>query len=139
MQAVEQPLVSEVSGDVPTAVASDVTTKMQAVEQPLVSEEESVVNEEKPMPPEEQKEPKEDPIKTALLEQLKQIEEQTNQIKSQLMTAENAAAAGGGGVPDNSSAAVAAVNKIMKKRRKTFYKKYKSKISMKRKNKTNRK
>ncbi len=69
--------------------------------------------------------PKEDPIKTALLEQLKQIEEQTNQIKSQLMTPENAAAAGGGGL-----------NKLMKKRKKTFYKKYKSKISMKRKNKT---
>ena len=99
------------------------------------------------MPQEEQKEPvpveqeqsKEDPIKTALLEQLKQIEEQTNQIKSQLMTTENAAAAVGGGLPDNSAAAVAAVNKIMKKRKQTFYKKYKSKISMKRRNKTNRK
>jgi hypothetical protein len=105
--------------------------------QPLISEQQQ------PMPQEEQKEsvpleeeqPKEDPIKTALLEQLKQIEEQTNQIKSQLMTTENAAAAGGGGLADNSAAAV---NKIMKKRRKTFYKKYKSKISMKRKNKTNR-
>jgi hypothetical protein len=63
-----------------------------------------------------------DPIKTALMEQLKQIEEQTAIIKSQLYPE----AAGGG------------FNKVLKKRKKTFYKKYKSKISMKRKNKTNR-
>jgi hypothetical protein len=97
--------------------------------QPVVSEEQI-----EPVPV-EQEQPKEDPIKTALLEQLRQIEEQTNQIKSQLITNENAAAAGGGGFPDNSAAAF---NKIMKKRKKTFYKKYKSKISMKRRNKTNR-
>jgi hypothetical protein len=71
-------------------------------------------------------EEKEDPIKAVLLEQLKQIEEKTNEIKSKLMTSENAAAAGGG------------LNKILKKRKKTFYKKYKSKISMKRRNKTSR-
>jgi hypothetical protein len=122
-------------------VVNEMPIEMQPVEQhlvtqeqPLVSEQESVVTEEQNEPVSEEQ-PKEDPIKTALLEQLKQIEEQTNQIKSQLMTTENAAAAGGGGLPDNSAAAF---NKIMKKRRKTFYKKYNSKISMKRKNKTNR-
>ena len=77
--------------------------------------------EEKPVIVEENKE--DDPIKTALMEQLKQIEEQTAKIKSQLYPE----AAGGGGF-----------NKILKKRKKTFYKKYKSKISMKRRNKTSR-
>ena len=70
---------------------------------------------------ETKKEEQEDPIKLALLEQLKQIEEKTNEIKSKL-----AAAVGGG------------LNKISKKRKKTFYKKYKSKMSVKRRNKTSR-
>jgi GTPase involved in cell partitioning and DNA repair len=77
--------------------------------------------EEKPVIVEENKE--DDPIKTALMEQLKQIEEQTAKIKSQLYPE----AAGGGGF-----------NKVLKKRKKTFYKKYKSKISTKRRNKTSR-
>jgi hypothetical protein len=66
---------------------------------------------------EDQKE--KDTIKTALLEQLKEIKEKTAQIENQL-------------------AATAVSGGMMKKRKKTFYKKYKSKKSMKRKNKTNR-
>jgi hypothetical protein len=65
-----------------------------------------------PVVAEEQKE--EDTIKMALMEQLRKIKEQTEQIENQLRT---------GG---------------MKNRKKTFYRKYKSKKSMKRKNKTSR-
>ncbi len=64
-------------------------------------------------------EEKKDPIRDALLKQLDEIKKQTAQIENQLTPA---AAAGGG----------------MKKRKKTYYKRYKSKKSMKRKNKTNR-
>jgi len=66
-----------------------------------------------PVVAEEQKE--EDTIKSALMEQLRKIKEQTEQIENQLRT---------GG--------------MMKKRKKTFYKRYKSKKSMKRRNKTSR-
>ena len=91
----------------------------ESVAQPELQQTDESV-EEKPVIVEENKE--DDPIKTALMEQLKQIEQQTAKIKSQLYPE----AAGGG------------LNKVLKKRKKTFYKKYKSKISMKRRNKTSR-
>ena len=79
---------------------------------------------------------KEDPIKTikaTLMEQIRQIEEKTNEIKSQIMSSETAEVA-----PAAAAAEGGAFNNIKKKRKKTFYKKYKSKISMKRRNKTSR-
>jgi hypothetical protein len=67
----------------------------------------------------EQKE--EDPIRDALVKQLDEIKQQTKVIEDALN--ETIPAASGG---------------MMKKRKKTFYKRYKSKKSMKRRNKTNR-
>ena len=62
-----------------------------------------------------------DPIRDALVKQLDEIKQQTKVIEDALN--ETIPAASGG---------------MMKKRKKTFYKRYKSKKSMKRRNKTNR-
>ena len=104
-----QPPVTEMQN--PENVQPPVT-EMQNPEnvQPLVTEMQPIIAD-------EQKE--EDTIKTALLEQLRKIKEQTAQIENQL-------------------ASPAAVGGMMKKRKKTYYKRYKSKKSMKRKNKTSR-
>jgi hypothetical protein len=75
-----------------------------------------------------------DPIKIAMLKEADSLQNQLNELKDQLMkdttltpeTATMPASAGGG------------LNKLLKKRKKTFYKRYKSKKSMKRRNKTNR-
>ena len=61
-------------------------------------------------------------IKTALLEELKKIQEEAEDITKKLNEGEYTSTSGG----------------MMKKRKKTFYKRYKSKKSMKRRNKTNR-
>jgi hypothetical protein len=66
-------------------------------------------------------EEKKDPVRDALVKQLEEIKQQTKVVEDALN--ETNPAAGGG---------------MMKKRKKTFYKRYKSKKSMKRKNKTNR-
>jgi hypothetical protein len=66
-------------------------------------------------------EEKKNPVRDALVKQLEEIKQQTKVIEDALY--ETNSAAGGG---------------MMKKRKKTFYKRYKSKRSMKRKNKTNR-
>jgi hypothetical protein len=66
-------------------------------------------------------EEKKDPVRDALVKQLDEIKQQTKVIEDALN--ETNPAAGGG---------------MMKKRKKTFYKRYKSKKSMKRRNKTNR-
>ena len=63
-------------------------------------------------------EEKKDPVRDALVKQLDEIKQQTKVIEDALINS----AAGGG----------------MKKRKKTYYKRYKSKKSMKRKNKTSR-
>jgi hypothetical protein len=73
----------------------------------------------KPVVAEEQKE--KDPVRDALVKQLEEIKQQTKVIEDALN--ETNSAAGGG---------------MMKKRKKTFYKRYKSKKSMKRRNKTSR-
>ena len=83
--------------------------EMSGQEQDQVQVQESI--DMQPIVAEEKKE--EDAIKTALVEQLRKIKEQTVDIENQLRT---------GG--------------MMKKRKKTFYKRYKSKKSMKRRNKT---
>lgn len=106
--------------------ADDAQSKLGAPPLPLepeMSRQEQVMQESIDVKPvvvaEDQKE--KDPIRDALIKQLKEIKEQTAQIEKQLD--DTAAAAGGGGI---------------KKRKKTYYKRYKSKKSMKRKNKTSR-
>jgi hypothetical protein len=109
----QEPAVTEMPPPV-AEMSPQVIQESENVQSPEMSGQEQVEESTsiQPVVAEEQK--KEDTIKAALMKQLKEIEEKTAQIKNQL----------GGG--------------IMKKRKKTFYKRYKSKKSMKRKNKTSR-
>lgn len=78
----------------------------------------------------QQKEVKEeDPVNKALLERANQILEITEQIKTETIKLKSDLLPEGTRTP-------AAAGGALKKRKKTFYKKYKSKISMKRRNKT---
>ena len=92
-----------------------VIQESENVQSPEISGQEQVQESTSIQPVVAQEQKEEDTIKMALMEQLRKIKEQTEQIENQLRT---------GG--------------MMKRRKKTFYRKYKSKKSMKRKNKTSR-
>ena len=103
--------------EVPLEVQSADASVLQPEEVP--STDENALQQQQP----EVKEEKEDPIKKALLEQIEQIVKETTRIKSELL-------------PEGTTVIAEKGGALMKKRKKTFYKKYKSKISMKRRNKT---
>jgi hypothetical protein len=116
-----------VTADMQPAVTENVQSENVQSETPMpsvpVTQDSEIAQSLEPLGQEQANEQKEeeDTIKAALLEQLIKIKEQTAQIENQL--ANPGATATGG---------------MMKKRKKTYFKKYKSKKSMKRRNKTSR-